>query len=200
MAHAQDRLRVRGFTLLELLVAISILALIAVISWRGISSLAATRERLEPQSDQVHSVLAGFGQIERDLAQAPVNAVLFALPGPSVRVLTVDGHASLQIVRLCPSNDGSAATAVQTVLYRLRDGALQRQSTAPQRYLSIGASFSGEGVPLVPQVDDIQVRVWKDGTGWITPGGDADTANTAGVEVRLMRRDGTSIRGVFAVG
>jgi len=192
--------RSRGFTLLELLVAVSILALIAVVAWRGLSALTATRERLEPQSDEVHALLAGFGQMERDLTQVPTNARLFALPMQAVRVFATDGHPTLQILRLARSPDGSSAAAVQIVFYRVRDGQLERQSTAAQRFYSANNSATLDAVALVPKIDEMQVRVWRNGVGWITPGSDADAANTVGIEVRLQRHDGTSVRRVFAIG
>jgi general secretion pathway protein J len=192
--------RSAGFTLLELLVAVTILAVIAVMTWRGLSSLTATRERLAPQNDDVHAVLVGFGQIERDLAQAPTSTRLFAMPVQTVRVLSIDGHPSLQILRLADSPDGNRAAAAQTVIYHVVDGALERQSSPAQRIYPGGEAVTLDSVVLVPQVDDMQVRVWRNAVGWITPAGDADTANTVGVEVRLLRHDGTALRRVFAVG
>ena len=41
-----QRLLSRGFTLLELLVAITVLSIVSMIAWRGLDSLVATRERL----------------------------------------------------------------------------------------------------------------------------------------------------------
>jgi len=192
--------RRRGFTLLELLVAVSILALIAVVAWRGLSALTATRERLEPQSDEVHALLAGLGQIERDLAQVPTNARLFALPTQALRVMAIEGSPTLQILRLARSPDGSSAAAVQIVFYRVRDGHLERQSTAAQRFYSASGAATMDAVALVPGVDAMQIRVWRSNVGWITPGSDADAASTVGVEVRLQRHDGTSVRRVFVVG
>ncbi|HKO67401.1 MAG TPA: prepilin-type N-terminal cleavage/methylation domain-containing protein, partial [Burkholderiaceae bacterium] len=37
------RLLSRGFTLLELLVAITVLSIVSMIAWRGLDSLVATR-------------------------------------------------------------------------------------------------------------------------------------------------------------
>jgi general secretion pathway protein J len=189
-----------GFTLLELLVAVTILAVVAVMSWRGLSSLTATRERLEPQNDAVHAVLAGFGQMERDLTQAPTSARLFALPTQAVRVVAVDGRTTLQILRLAESPDGGRAAAAQTVIYRVVDGTLERQSAPAQHFYQSGGAVNLDRVALVPQVDELQVRVWRNTVGWITPASDADTANTVGVEVRLLRHDGTTLRRVLAVG
>lgn len=189
-----------GFTLLELLVAATIMAVIALISWRGLSSLGATRTRLEPQNGEVQAILTGFGQLERDLAQAPLSASLYALPMPAVSVVVADGHAGLQILRLAESADGSPASAVQMVFYRVQDGALQRQVTSPQHFYAADGPGALSSVNLMPQIDDIQVRVWRTGVGWISPSSVADTVNTPGIEVRLLRHDGSSLRRVFAVG
>jgi general secretion pathway protein J len=199
-ADAGPRARRAGFTLLELLVAVSILALIAIIAWRGLSSLTQTRERLAPQNEAVHAVLAGFGQMERDLAQVPVNTNLFALPTQAVHLLSIDGHASLQILRLAESPDGSPASAVETVFYTVRDGALQRQCTAAQRFYSANPGAMLEAVALVPQIDDLRIRVWRNNVGWIAPSSDADMANILGIEVVLVRHDGNTLRRVFAIG
>ncbi|HYA66120.1 MAG TPA: hypothetical protein VEE84_05495, partial [Burkholderiaceae bacterium] len=83
--------------------AVSILAVVGVIAWRGLSSLTATRERLAPQNDDVHALLTAFGQIETDLAQVPTNVGLFALPTQAVRVFVADGQPALQILRLARS-------------------------------------------------------------------------------------------------
>jgi len=173
---------------------------VAVMSWQGLSALASVRERLEPQNEAVRATLAGLGQIERDLAQSPTNAGLFALPEQALRILTVDGKRALQIRRTAVSTDGSAASAMQTVFYIVRDGALVRQSTPPQRLYAASASETLENVRLVPGVVEMQVRVWHNGAGWISPLTDADMVNAPGIEVRLLRGDGTSVRRVYAVG
>lgn len=192
--------RLAGFTLLELLVAITILAFIAVIAWRGLSSLTATRERLEPQNEQVRALLAGFGQMELDLAHVPVNSALYALPTQAIRVQVEEGQRTLQILRLADAPDGNRASAVQLVRYRIHEGRLERQTAPAQRFYGGDAAVSLDTVALVPAVDDLQVRVWRNNVGWITPVADADTASVTGIEINLQRHDGSVLRRVFLVG
>jgi general secretion pathway protein J len=190
----------RGFTLIELLVAITILAFISVIAWRGLSTLTATRERLAPQNEQARSILAGFGQMEIDLANVPLNAVLYALPTQTLRVFVADGRKHLQLLRLTQAPDGSGASAYEYVFYRVQDGVLERQSSAAQRFYSSDVPTQLESVALVPGVDELQIRVWRPGVGWIEPVADSDSVGVPGVEVRLRRHDGTTLRRVFMVG
>ena len=191
--------RQRAFTLLELLVAVTILAVVSILCWRGLTTLLSTRDRLQPLNGEVRALMTCLGQMERDLAQVPINGPLFALPVQPVRVTTMQGHPALQVVRLATATDGLAATAVQTVYYLVEDGALVRRSSPPQRFHATGGADL-ESTVLLPGVDDLQIRVWRSNLGWIAPAGDADTANTVGVEMRLLRHDGTVVRRVLAVG
>jgi len=57
----------RGFTLIELMVAITILAMIAVLSWRGLDGMLRAQQMTQARADQVLSVQAGLGQWRADL-------------------------------------------------------------------------------------------------------------------------------------
>lgn len=59
--------RFAGFTLIELMVAISILAMIAVLSWRGLDGMMRAQQLTQARADQVLSVQAGLGQWRADL-------------------------------------------------------------------------------------------------------------------------------------
>lgn len=189
--------RAQGFTLLELLVAIVILAIISVLCWRAISSLTTTRERLEPHAERMHALLATFGQLRIDFDQMPRNPLLYALPTQPLRVLTLDGKRCVQILRSASAADGNAASASQMVLYCARDGALVRLSTPPQRFYSANPGAALNADTLLSEVAELQVRVWRAGTGWIEPSSDADTSNTQGIDIRLIGTDGTVLHQVY---
>ena len=63
----------RGFTLIELLVAISVMALIAIMSWRGIDGMVRTQEATRQRADDMLVLQASLAQWGADLdAIAPL--------------------------------------------------------------------------------------------------------------------------------
>lgn len=56
-----------GFTLIEVLVAIGIMALMALMSWRGIDAMLRTQTGLQARADQIRTLQAGLAQWQTDL-------------------------------------------------------------------------------------------------------------------------------------
>jgi general secretion pathway protein J len=191
------RNRRRGFTLVELLVAISIMSIVAIIAWRGLSALVATRDHLGPEADDVRALLTGFGQMDRDLAHA-VNPLLVSSGVSPVSVQTIDGSPALQILRFSETlADGGSA--VQQVTYAVVDGALLRECSAPVRTVQAATTVTPSTVRLLTGVASIQLRVWRVNEGWIVPAPN-DVTIPPGIEVVMKRNDGTSFRRVLLVG
>ena len=71
---------VRGFTLIELLVAISVMALIAILSWRGIDGMVRTQEATRQRADEM-LVLQGYlpQRMAAEETQAAVQAIVAEL-------------------------------------------------------------------------------------------------------------------------
>ena len=57
----------RGFTLIELLVAVSIMALMALLSWRGLDGMTRAQGQLAQRADEVLTLQAGVAQWGTDL-------------------------------------------------------------------------------------------------------------------------------------
>jgi general secretion pathway protein J len=196
-----------GFTLLELLVAISVLSIVSIIAWRGLDSLVMTRARLNPEVDDVRALLTAFGQLERDLNHV-ASPTLFALrANPVVVQATLDGQM-LEIVRVAPAAD-EVATAIQQVYYRVVDGVLVRRATPPQRSLDPLDAETLSTARLLGSVREMRVRVWLQGLGWVTPGTqgmgppqspEQQMQPPQGIEVTVERTDGKSYRRVLLVG
>ena len=62
--------RHRGFTLLELLIAIALMALLAVLGWRGLDSVLRSRERIAANSDDLRGLSVAFSQLDEDLRRS----------------------------------------------------------------------------------------------------------------------------------
>ncbi|WP_278044408.1 PulJ/GspJ family protein [Rivibacter subsaxonicus] len=101
-----------GFTLVELLVALFILALLAGLSWRGVDGIVRTRDASQERLERQLRLQSVIGQWETDLAELQDTG--------SVVPLRFDG-ASLRLTR-------RVAGGVQVVVWTLRDGAWTRWS------------------------------------------------------------------------
>lgn len=56
----------RGFTLIEVLVAISVMALMALMAWRGLDGMLRTQSSLQQRSDEIRTLQAGLAQWQSD--------------------------------------------------------------------------------------------------------------------------------------
>jgi general secretion pathway protein J len=65
----------QGFTLIEVLVAISVMALMSLMVWRGLDGMLRTQSSLQTRADEVRTLQAGLAQWQTDLDQ------LAELPG-----------------------------------------------------------------------------------------------------------------------
>ncbi len=61
-----------GFTLIEVIIAIMIMAIISLISWRAIDSVALTSRKLDQHTDDAMAMQRAFDQFERDIAARSV--------------------------------------------------------------------------------------------------------------------------------
>lgn len=89
MVRAPHCAPARGFTLIELLVAISLMALMAVLSWRGLDGISRAQIQLQQRSDDVQTLQATLGQWGADLdalAEQP-NTPSLDWDGRAMRIL-----------------------------------------------------------------------------------------------------------------
>ena len=73
----------RGFTLVEMLVAVSLLGLLGVISWRGLDHVIDQRERISRQDAQIERLIRTIAQIERDIDERVADALMVERTGTS---------------------------------------------------------------------------------------------------------------------
>ena len=121
-----------GFTLIELLVAISILAIVAVLGWRGLDSLVRSRQALNAELEQTRGLQLIFAQMQSDCAHI-VNPQNY--PNlPEGRSSWIEPQR-LILLRNVYSDD--QAPAMQIVTYRLQNAGLNRFESITTRDLTV---------------------------------------------------------------
>ncbi len=108
--------RAGGFTLVEVLVAMAVMAIVAIMAWQGVDGIVRSREVSQAKLEQllrVHTVLA---QWEQDIASLQDT-------GAAVPALAFDG-ARMTLTRRTPSG-------LQLVVWSLRSGTWMRWASPP---------------------------------------------------------------------
>jgi len=129
----------QGFTLIELLVAISILAIVAVLGWRGLDSIVRSRVALTSELEQTRGLQLTFAQLQSDCAHN-VNPLNY--PNlPEGRTVWIEPQRFI-VVRNVFQED--QAPAMQIVTWKLKGLKLTRAESIPTRDLSTLAQMLNE--------------------------------------------------------
>ena len=204
----------RGFTLIEVMIAIALMALVSLLSWKGLEQVSNARDWLSEEAADQAVVLRTMGQIERDLNRAYAGGTA----GPPSNNAAVSGDSgSAGQGNVSPSGTAAnSSTGVlppgiditqssgqmvlnlvratpdsgmwQRVLWRLRPDGLWRYSGRPAASYPLPEPI--EGVLIMPAVSIFDVRIWLTGQGWINPQQPA-TARASGLEIAIERDRGT---------
>ena len=139
----------RGFTLIEVLVALVIMATMAVMSWRGIDALLKSRDIAQTHLDQTVRLQTVLAQWEQDLRALQDSHV--AAP------LSFDG-GSLRITRSQP-------LGMQVVAWTVRSGRLYRwEGPTVQTVAALQESIQ-RSQQLLTQ-ENVQLKALEGVSGW----------------------------------
>lgn len=201
----------KGLTLIELLVAISVLALIAVLGWRGLDSIVRARIALTDDLEQIRGMQLAFAQLQSDCSHLASAAVL-----PNRMPLIVEQERLTLVRTVFTDNQPSR---LQIITYRIKNGILTRRESAATRNLSELDSLmlttandtnTDQAVVLQSGVTALTMRLWING-GWRTnidtqPAGmpdgmDAGLQTPTGLEIstKLQGHEGNLIK-IFLLG
>jgi general secretion pathway protein J len=111
--------RARGFTLVELLVALFALALLAALSWRGLDGMARAQQHTAARSDEVLALQTGLAQWSADLE----NLVQL----PQITALEWNGR----VLRMTRRGTASVTDGLRVVGWTRREGNWLRWQSPP---------------------------------------------------------------------
>ncbi|MFF7399201.1 type II secretion system protein J [Achromobacter sp. NPDC008082] len=176
-----------GFTLIEVLVALALMALVSLLAWRGLASVSNARDWIEQQAEDTDAIVRTLGQMARDV-ELSYTGPSFDSPGKDALALTsglrllrrTSGGQTLELLR--PDADGNGLW--QRVQWQVRADGLWRASgpAAPRSPLPAAVN----GVLLLPGVRVLSVRAWVPGSGWVDVNASFGAAPT-GIEITLER-------------
>jgi prepilin-type N-terminal cleavage/methylation domain-containing protein len=190
------RTRATGFSLVELLVAVALLGVLAVLLWRGLGDIIAQRERIDRDAAHLERVIRLLAQLERDVAQRAPDMVIPAAGEPTrglPRALEVSlqrgGNAQLVVLRAAP--DAGGPMRLERVRYFVAARALMREASPP------GSSWPlqppSPPLRLLDAVERLSVRLLTAeartdaGSSAAVAGGNA---RVTGIEVSVERANG----------
>lgn len=162
----RPRKRQRGLTLVELLVAISVLAFVAVLGWRGLDSIVRARVALNEDLEQTRGMQLAFAQMQNDLAKIATGP---SVPGRAP--LVIDKDRVILIRKVYAENQPSR---LQVVTYQVKNAVLTRRESVATRDLTeleklwVAAeegAGTGQDVALQAGVAAMTMRLW-DANGW----------------------------------
>lgn len=151
--------RQQGFTLLELLIAVAILALIAVGSYRLLAATITTRDQAERHMQALQTLQKADMILQRDLLQAVARPIRDAF-GDKQPGLILSQDASLEFTRRGWRNPlQETRSQLVRVRYRVQGRKLVREHW---RVLDRVRDSQPERTVLLENVDDFQIRVFAD--------------------------------------
>jgi general secretion pathway protein J len=186
--------RNRGFTLVEVLVALMIMAVLSALAWRGIDGIVRARDISQAQLDRSLRLNTVMAQWDQDL--------LALFDTPAVPHLSFDG-STLRLVRRAPegvqlvawSRQGAQwlrwAGPVVTRVAELQDSWMRSQQ--------LQGNEKGQLV-LLEGVTDVQIQFFRE-NGWSNPQSSGDVAPaTPGGEAQQREASLYGVRLVLVLG
>lgn len=192
-----SRVRSAAFTLVELLVALALFALLAAFAYRGLNAMLESRAALELESRKWRDVALFVSRIERDLGavlpRKATGASGTALAPVSSHVETAVGREGLALTRSGSPLQENALAAPQRVAWRLREGRIERLAwagvDASPREEPRAVALLGGVAALGFRFLDPRGGEWRQ--AWGAPGGNEPLP--AAVEVAMTLASGERI-------
>lgn len=157
-----------GFTLLEVLIASAVFAVMAVMGYSGLNALISQREQSDEAISRLTELQRGIMIISRDMMQLRDRGIRGPYRGdplPALNGLDTSGYAMIFTRGGWRNPLGRPRSTLQRVAYRLEEDGLVRYS-----WLVLDQAQDSKPIRtvLIENVDRITIRYMTAGREWVT--------------------------------
>jgi len=179
MSEANSRMRAGGFTLLEVLVAIAIFAVVGMLALTGYNQLVKQSERAGETMARVRAVQIAVERLSQDLEQLEPRPIRDPLGQTVQSALIADARTStlLQFTRAGWTNPAAVQrSTLQRVAYHIENGKLYRKY-----WPALDSTLSTEpaDVELLDKVRSLKTRFMMANGQWVEQWPVAATSNAS---------------------
>lgn len=145
----------RGFTLIEMLIALAIVAILALLAWRGLEEVLRSARRVNEVDAQLQTTAAVFSQFKTDITQAALSDQRLYFPPDAVQV---DQTGLTLLVTQRPAEKPAYQERIQ---WTLNNGVLIRNSQIQNQN---DPAPTVQSAPIATR--GMAVRFWLEPGGW----------------------------------
>lgn len=194
----------KGFTLIEVMIAIMIMAILSLITWRGLDSMNRANTQLQLRSEENAQLMRTLQQIEQDLAWRTTVELPSPLPEtgpqenrgtptpptpqlPAGLLAQRSGQTSLafEVVRAAPAAPGHW----QRVQWWRQGDTLYRAAGEATATYPLHPPQTADRIAALTGVTLFEIRAWEPNKGWRSiPPPIPPRATATGLEVTLALR------------
>jgi general secretion pathway protein J len=146
----------KGFTLLEVLIALGIVSVISILSWQGLQEVLRSANRVTAVDEQIQTVSAVMSQFEKDLGALELT---LDSPTPESDLIEVTGNGLLIQFTQRNTSEPAYRERVEWVLDGTQLLRVARRQANPEQP-SISDPIATRGM---------QVRLLREPGGWSSP-------------------------------
>lgn len=190
-----------GFTLIEVMIAITVMALLSVICWRALDSVADSDQRLRAADAETIASLRVLHQLQRDIemradielqpgVMQPADVPQPLLPPSLVSARDPGGSFLLEVTR----SVGSDGTQWQRVRWFQQGRTLRRACGLPGVQLPLPAPDARSALVVATDVTRFDAQAWEPGKGWRVLPAPGEGLPAQAVRITLQLEDGRGPR------